>query len=181
MITFTFHSLPLVGRSSSTTWSSSLTDSIETASIAATPPEAPLATVLKGLDLLADVILTDLAVTTRHRCEHLITELVHWQGITRALVLQRVWDNKSFACLSQMPFYLDLTASVPSPMDRLTIKMADTVFPYGWEYPGVPDKLVQTPLTDWVYLPLTQALDNQLGSAPFGPAGTGKKLNGRYH
>lgn len=53
-----------------------MTSSIETALLAAIPPEAPLATVLEGLDLLADVVLTDLAVTMRRKCEHLITELV---------------------------------------------------------------------------------------------------------
>ena len=156
------------------------TDGVETSLRGSVTPEAPLSTVLEGLDLLADVVLTDLAVTTRRKCEHLITELVHQRDVTRALVLQRVQDDKSFAWLSQMRFYLDLTTSIPSPMDRLAIKMADANFPYGWEYLGVPDKLVQTPLTDRVYLTLTQALDNQLGGAPFGPAGTGETIEEGY-
>ena len=156
-----------------------MTSSIETALLAAIPPEAPLATVLEGLDLLADVVLTDLAVTMRRKCEHLITELVYRRDATRTPVLPHVRDDQSFAWLSQMRFCLDLAASVPSPIDRLTIKMADAIFPYGWEYLGVPDKLVQTPLTDRVCLTLTKALDNQLGGAPFGPAGTGKTVTER--
>ena len=134
--------------------------------------EAPLETVRRGLDLLADVVLTDLNPITRRKCEHLITELVHERDVIRSLVNQRIVDAKSFTWLYQMRFYLD--RSVENPLDRLSIRVANATFPYGWEYLGVPDRLVQTPLTDRCYLTLTQALDSQLGGSPFGPAGTGK-------
>jgi dynein cytoplasmic 1 heavy chain len=149
------------------------TNAIESSLASSRVPEQPLSTVLQGLDLLADIVLTELGNTTRRKCEHLITELVHQRDVTRSLVHQRIVDEKSFAWLYQMRFYLDLGNLVSSPMERLRIKMANAEFPYGWEYLGVPDKLVQTPLTDRVYLTLTQALDTQLGGAPFGPAGTG--------
>jgi dynein heavy chain 1 len=134
--------------------------------------EGPLDTILQGLDLLADVVLTELAPVTRRKCEHLITELVHQRDVTRTLIAQNVTTNKAFSWLYQMRFYLDRL--VENPLERLAIRVADSSFPYGWEYLGVPDRLVQTPLTDKCYLTLTQALNNQLGGSPFGPAGTGK-------
>ncbi|KAI0793334.1 dynein heavy chain [Abortiporus biennis] len=134
--------------------------------------ERPLDTIRQGLDLLADVVLTELTPVTRRKCEHLITELVHQRDVTRTLISQHVSDNKAFSWLYQMRFYLD--PAVENPLERLAIRVADASFPYGWEYLGVPDRLVQTPLTDRCYLTLTQALDNQLGGSPFGPAGTGK-------
>lgn len=133
--------------------------------------DGPLDTVCQGLDLLADVVLTELTPVTRRKCEHLITELVHQRDVTRTLIQQHVSDNRAFSWLYQMRFYLNPTGE--NTLERLAIRVADASFPYGWEYLGVPDRLVQTPLTDRCYLTLTQALDNQLGGAPFGPAGTG--------
>lgn len=46
--------------------------------------------------------------------------------------------------------------------------MANAKFNYGFEYLGVQDKLVQTPLTDRCYLAMTQALEARLGGSPFG-------------
>ncbi|KAJ9480171.1 Dynein heavy chain, cytoplasmic [Pseudozyma hubeiensis] len=132
----------------------------------------PLDVVLRGLDLLADTVLTDVEALQRRKCEHLITELVHQRDVIRLLISQRVADARDFNWLSQMRFYLN--RQIEKPLDRLTVQMADATFPYGYEYLGVPDRLVQTPLTDRCYLTLTQALHYKLGGAPFGPAGTGK-------
>ncbi len=134
--------------------------------------DEPLNVVLRGLDLLADTVLTDIPALERRKCEHLITELVHQRDVIRLLQMQNVTDDKDFSWLYQMRFYLDETE--PEPLRRLSVQMAQAVFPYGYEYLGVPDRLVQTPLTDRCYLTLTQALNLRLGGAPFGPAGTGK-------
>jgi dynein heavy chain 1 len=148
------------------------TAAVESALSAGQTPSLALDTVVQALDLLADIVLQDLSPVTRRKCEHLITELVHQRDVTRSLIQQGVASAKAFAWLYQMRFYLNRSSE--NPLERLSIQVANANFPYGWEYLGVPDRLVQTPLTDRVYLTLTQALDTQLGGAPFGPAGTGK-------
>jgi dynein heavy chain 1 len=95
-----------------------------------------------------------------------ITELVHQRDVTRLLVKNKVSGPKSFEWLSQMRFTFD--AKIPDVLQQLTIHMANAKFHYGFEYLGVQEKLVQTPLTDRCYLTMTQALDSRLGGSPFG-------------
>ncbi|KAI0242051.1 dynein heavy chain [Massospora cicadina] len=134
--------------------------------------DQPTFLVERGLTLLADAVLTDLEITQRRKCEHLITELVHQRDVIRQLAKHQVRSADDFKWLYQMRFYFNPAAS--NPLECLTIKMANATFAYGYEYLGVPDRLVQTPLTDRCYLTLTQALESRLGGSPFGPAGTGK-------
>jgi len=131
-----------------------------------------LGLVIRNLDMLADNVLRDIPVLERRKCEHLITELVHQRDVIRSLISSGTRNATDFSWLYHMRFYLN--DSIEDPLLRLQVRMADAVFPYGYEYLGIPDRLVQTPLTDRCYLTLTQALDHQLGGSPFGPAGTGK-------
>jgi len=124
------------------------------------------------LQILAGCVLQDQPPIRRKKLEHLITEFVHKRDITRGLIQQKIDSPKSFAWLQLMRFYFD-----PRQQDvlkQLSVHMANAKFYYGFEYLGVQDKLVQTPLTDRCYLTMTQALEARLGGSPFGPAGTGK-------
>ncbi|XP_033735277.1 cytoplasmic dynein 1 heavy chain 1-like isoform X2 [Pecten maximus] len=124
------------------------------------------------LNVLADSVLTEQPPVRRKKLEHLITELVHQRGVTRNLIKQKVNSPKNFDWLCNMRFYFDPKNS--EVLQQLSIQMANARFNYGFEYLGVQDKLVQTPLTDRCYLTMTQALEARLGGSPFGPAGTGK-------
>ena len=95
-----------------------------------------------------------------------ITELVHQRDTTRLMLRNSVRSPKSFDWLCQMRFYFDPKNT--EPLRQLSIQMANAKFNYGFEYLGVQEKLVQTPLTDRCYLTMTQALEARLGGSPFG-------------
>ncbi|BGP05267.1 dynein heavy chain [Rhodotorula toruloides] len=148
------------------------TDGVESALQAGGALDRPLSVILRSLEVLADAVLGDLQPIQRRKCEHLITELVHERDVVRRLAQDSVQSAADFAWLYHMRFYLDVGKE--NVLGQLQVKMASASFFYGYEYLGVPDRLVQTPLTDRCYLTLTQALDSRLGGSPFGPAGTGK-------
>ncbi|KAL3321193.1 Cytoplasmic dynein 1 heavy chain 1 [Cichlidogyrus casuarinus] len=136
------------------------------------PLSSALASVESMLNVLADSVLYEQPAVRRQKLETLIMEHVHQRDVIRQLMLSGVQSAKDFEWLSQMRFSFDPKQS--DPLQKVTIEMANAKFFYGFEYLGVTERLVQTPLTDRCYLTLTQALEARLGGSPFGPAGTGK-------
>lgn len=123
------------------------------------------------LRVLAETVLGDLAVIQRKKCEQMITECVHQRDVIEKLINLRADSPNHYLWQLQMRYIY-----VPEGnfLQRLHIKMANSKLNYGFEYLGVPDRLVRTPLTDRCFLTLTQALCQRLGGSPYGPAGTGK-------
>lgn len=124
------------------------------------------------LEMLADRVLNDLTGDIRKKYEQLITDLVHQREVTTQLIREKVVSPSQFNWLYHMRFYFNTRHK--EVLEKLNIRMANGHFYYGFEYMGVAEKLVQTPLTDKCYLTLTQALHWRMGGSPFGPAGTGK-------
>ncbi|KAJ1333646.1 dynein cytoplasmic 1 heavy chain [Microdochium nivale] len=123
------------------------------------------------LRLLAETVLGDLEVILRKKCEALITECVHQRDCIEKLAKLQATTPTHYLWLLQMRYVYTPEGDF---LQRLHIKMANAKLNYGFEYLGVPDRLVRTPLTDRCFLTLTQALCQRLGGSPYGPAGTGK-------
>ena len=121
----------------------------------------------KLLGILADYVLRDMNHLLRRKMEQLVGELVHHEGVATALVKSGICSLSDFSWQFYMRFYPDKGGDV-------RVCVANAAFPYGFEYLGVAERIVQTPLTDRAYLTLTQALHSRMGGSPFGPAGTGK-------
>ncbi len=93
---------------------------------------------------------------------------MHAKDIVDSFVRDSILDAREFEWESQLRFYW-----VKEP-DELMIRQCTGEFGYGYEYMGLNGRLVITPLTDRIYLTITQGLTMFLGNAPAGPAGTGK-------
>jgi dynein heavy chain 1 len=124
------------------------------------------------LEVMASTVLLELPAQSRKKFEQLITELVAQRDVIRELIQENVTSPTDFRWLYHLRYTYNPKA--PKLTEKLMISLSNARFYYGFEYLGIGERLVQTPLTDKCYLTLTQALHFRLGGSPFGPAGTGK-------
>ena len=118
-------------------------------------------------DLVA-VVRQDISKHMRKKVNTLLIIDVHARDIVDTFVRDSILDEREFAWESQLRFYWDKS------VDDVVIRQCTGSFSYGYEFMGLNGRLVITPLTDRCYMTITQAHTFNLGTAPAGPAGTGK-------
>ena len=113
-------------------------------------------------------VRSNLTQNERKKFNSMLIIDVHARDIVDRFVRDSILDVREFEWESQLRFYWERDE------DELLLRQGTGEFHYGYEYMGLNGRLVITPLTDRIYLTLTQALSMFLGGAPAGPAGTGK-------
>lgn len=113
------------------------------------------------LEVMAETVLMDLPTESRKKFEQLITELVHQRDVTRSMIDDGVEDVNDFRWLYHLRY--DFNPHAEKLTEKLRISLSNASFYYGFEYLGIGERLVQTPLTDRCYLTLTQALHFRMG------------------
>ncbi|OMJ92498.1 hypothetical protein SteCoe_4738 [Stentor coeruleus] len=121
-----------------------------------------------NLNSLIELVRTSLDRLTMKKINTLIILDVHARDIVDRFVRDSILDAKEFEWESQLRFYWD------RDKDNIIIRQCTGSFVYCYEYQGLNGRLVITPLTDRCVMTLTTALTFHMGSAPAGPAGTGK-------
>lgn len=119
----------------------------------------------KQLDDLVLAVRSDLSSNDRKKCNTSMIIDVHGRDIIETFVRDSIMDDQEFEWESQLRFYW------VKAVDGLMVRQCTGYFEYGYEYMGLNGRLVITPLTDRIYLTITQALSLYLGGAPAGPAG----------
>eukprot|EP00069_Balaena_mysticetus_P013367 bmy_01484T0 len=122
----------------------------------------------RQIDKLVTRIAMSLSRNDRKKYNTVLIIDVHARDIVDSFIRGSVLEAREFEWESQLRFYWDREP------DELSVRQCTGTFSYGYEYMGLNGRLVVTPLTDRIYLTLTQALSMYLGGAPAGPAGTGK-------
>ncbi|CAH2003821.1 unnamed protein product, partial [Acanthoscelides obtectus] len=122
----------------------------------------------RQLDEIVVTVRADLTANDRTKFRTVAIIEVHARDIIESFVRDSVTDITEFEWESQLRFYWI------NNLDNLYVTQCTGSFEYGYEYMGLNGRLVITPLTDRIYLTITQALIMHMGGAPAGPAGTGK-------
>jgi dynein heavy chain len=120
------------------------------------------------LNELVAKVRQNISSQTRKKVNTLLIVDVHARDIVDGFVRDSILNAKEFDWESQLRYYWD------KDIDDVMMKQCTGSFRYGFEYMGLNGRLVITALTDRCYMTITQALTFKLGTAPAGPAGTGK-------
>ncbi|KAF0977183.1 hypothetical protein FDP41_003836 [Naegleria fowleri] len=120
------------------------------------------------LNKLITMVQGDLEKGERQKVMNLVTLDVHARDIVDKLISDNITSAQDFGWQCQLRQRWD------AEHQDCIIDICDATFKYGYEYLGNGPRLVITPLTDRIYITLTQSLHLIMGGAPAGPAGTGK-------
>ncbi|KAK9867723.1 hypothetical protein WJX84_004647 [Apatococcus fuscideae] len=123
---------------------------------------------VKQLTRLIEVTRTELPKPDRQKVMNMITIDAHSRDVVENIITSGAASADTFQWKCQLRSYWD------TALNDCRIRICDADFPYGYEYLGNGARLVITPLTDRIYITATQACWLCCGTAPAGPAGTGK-------
>jgi len=99
--------------------------------------------------LASDVLVPGLEAIQRNKTEQIITVAVYQRDASRALASKKVSSDVDFNWLSTMRCnHVD-----GNDGGKVLCKMADASFDYSYEYLGLSERLVQTPLTISAFSP----------------------------
>ncbi|CDO96152.1 unnamed protein product [Kluyveromyces dobzhanskii CBS 2104] len=139
---------------------------------------ADMEELLQDLSFASDFLTNSkLTVVENHKQRMIDSLLSEMLGLKETTLLLSVAENKHSAWNEIQKFYID---SCDDPLGIVRIVQAGIEVKYGFEYIGVPETLVQTPILQTFFATMIHALSNNLGGSPFGPAGTGKTESVKY-